>query len=342
MTVRKIPLRLRQRAGALAVDSFFRLASRAGQLHPASRPERHGLERVRDIAYRQPVRRAHLLDVYRPVRRAEPLPAVLYVHGGGFRILSKDSHWIMGLAFARRGMVVFNVSYRLAPEHPFPAAVEDVCAAYRWVVDNAAAWGADPTRLVLAGESAGANLVTALTVAACWRRPEPWAREVFDTGIVPRAVLPACGMHQVSDPGRFGRRRSLNKFLDDRLQEVSEAYLRGVPPEAGPALDLADPLVFLERGPAPERPLPSFFAGVGTRDPLLDDTRRLAAALERHGADVQAAYYPGELHAFHALVFLRQARRFWGDTYRFLDRVLGAVPELGHPARERGRGPGER
>jgi acetyl esterase len=318
------PARLRQHAGAFAVDSFFRLASRAGRLHPAARPERHGLERVRDVPYRDTGLPEHLLDVYRPSRREGPLPAVLYLHGGGFRILSKDSHWIMGLAFARRGMVVFNVSYRLAPRHPFPAAVEDVFAAYRWVVDNAATWGADPTRIVVAGESAGANLAMAVTLASCWRRPEPFAREVFETGVVPRAVLPACGMYQITDPDRFRRRRvDLHPFFRDRLHEVAEAYLRGVPEDGDPAArDLADPVVFLERGQPPDRPLPPFFAGVGTRDPLLDDTRRLARALEALGAPVEARYYRGELHAFHAVVFLPQARRFWADTYAFLDRTV--------------------
>lgn len=314
------PRRLRRHAGAFVVDSFFRLASRAGELHPHSRPEHHGLERIRDVAYRAPHHPDHLLDVYRPILREEPLPTVLYVHGGGFRILSKDTHWIMGLAFARRGMVVFNASYRLAPRHPFPAAIEDVCAAYQWVVEHAAEWGGDPKRIILAGESAGANLITALAVATCWRREEPHARAVFDTGVVPLAVLPACGMHQVTDPERFLRRRKLHAFLHDRLLEVSEAYLG----RATGCLDLADPLCILEKAPPPDRPLPPFFAGVGTADPLLDDTRRLAAALGRLGADVEVAYYPGELHAFHALVFRRPARRFWRDTYRFLDRVLEA------------------
>jgi acetyl esterase len=188
-------------------------------------------------------------------------------------------------------------------------------------VANAAAWGADPTRLVVAGESAGANLATGLAVASCWRRPEPFAREVFDSGVVPRAVLPACGIHQVTDPERIGRRRDkVPTFLRDRVREVAEAYLQGVPD--GTDLDLADPVVFLERAAAPERSLPAFFAGVGTRDPLLDDTRRLARALETLGAPVEARYYRGELHAFHAVVFLPNARRFWADTYRFLDRTL--------------------
>jgi acetyl esterase/lipase len=131
--------RLRRRVGAAVVDGFFRGVSRAGQLHPAARPERHRVEVLRDISYAPSNLAEHRLDIYRPTDRTGPLPIVLYVHGGGFRILSKDTHWLMALAFARRGYVVFNVGYRLAPEHPFPAAVEDVCAAYAWVVQNGAA-----------------------------------------------------------------------------------------------------------------------------------------------------------------------------------------------------------
>src|SRR5690606_5988723 len=122
----------------------------------------------------------HRLDVYRPAHAEGPRPVVLYVHGGGFRILSKETHWLMGLYFARRGYVVFNIGYRLAPKHPFPAALEDSADALGWVVQNAHRYGGDPTRLVLAGESAGANLVTSLTLACCYRREEPYARRVFD------------------------------------------------------------------------------------------------------------------------------------------------------------------
>src|SRR5262249_8451053 len=151
----------------------------------------------------------HRLDVYRPLRerRSAPWPVVLYVHGGGFRILSKDTHWMMGLAFARNGYLVFNINYRLAPRHPFPAALSDAADAYAGVARNAASFGGDLSRLVVAGESAGANLAAALAVAACYRRSEPWSRTVWDTGLVPRAALPACGILQVSDTERFSRRR---------------------------------------------------------------------------------------------------------------------------------------
>jgi len=320
---------LRKEAGAFLIDSFFAGLSRVGRLHPQADPRRHGIEVQRDVPYRASGLREHTLDVYRP-RDARGLgPAVLYVHGGGFRILSKDTHWIMALAFARRGYTVFNMSYRLAPRDPFPAAIEDVCAAYTWLAQHGERYGADMQQLVLAGESAGANLVTALTLATCWPRAEPWAQEVFATGLVPLATIPACGMLQVSDPGRMRRRKpNLSQFVDDRLAEVSENYLSGKAPADPRTMELADPLVTLEHAGKPARPLPAFFAAVGTRDPLLDDTRRLHVAVQRLGGVSEARYYQGEMHAFHALVFRPNAQQCWRDTFAFLDRHAPA----GRPA----------
>ena len=88
-------------------------------------------------------------------------------------------------------------------------------------------------------------------------------------------------------------------------------------------LALADPLVLLEQGGAPDRPLPPFFAPVGTRDPLLDDTRRLRDAIERLGGVCDARFYKGGIHAFHAFVWDELARACWKDQFEFLDRYVG-------------------
>ena len=322
MTREPLSTRLRRNAGALAVDNFFRGASALGRLHPRARPERQGVRVVRDLPYTSSGRREHLLDVYRPAHGSGPWPVVLYVHGGGFRILSKDTHWVMGLAFARAGYLVFNISYRLAPQHPFPAAVEDCADAYRWVVEHAETYGGDLDRLVIAGESAGANLATSLAVMACFERPEGYAQKMFDTGVVPKAFLPYCGMLQVSDAARFKRRKPhMSTFINDRLMEVSASYLGGR--DFGRELDLADPLTVLERDDSASRPVPPCLATVGTADPLLDDTRRLKVALDRRGAECEAIYYPREVHAFHAMVWRAQAKRCWADSYRFLERHVG-------------------
>lgn len=315
--------RLRRRTGSVLVDSFFRGLAGAGRLHPRARPEAHNVEVTHNVPYRQTGLAEHLLDVYRPAGAAPAalLPTVLYVHGGGFRILSKDTHWLMGLAFARRGYVVFNISYRLAPAHPFPAALEDACSALGWVAEHAGSYGGDASRLVLAGESAGANLVTSLAVVTSYPRSEPWARAVWDSGLKPRAVVPACGMLQVSNPERFRQRwPHMKAFINDRLLEVSEAYLEGSTSQASETMDLADPLVLLERGIQPERPLPPFFVPCGTKDPLIDDSQRLAVALEQLGVEHEAKYYPGEVHAFHAMIWRRNARRCWAHTFSFLER----------------------
>ena len=315
---------VRQRALARVSETAFRTAAAAASLHPMANPQRHDVEVIRDIAYTSSGSVDHTLDIYRPTARSGPFPIVFYVHGGGFSILSKDTHWIMALSYARMGYLVFNISYRLAPRHPFPAAIEDTFVAWEWMVRNAAAWEGDLDRIVVAGESAGANLVSSLAIATSYRRSEPHAARAFDLGVSPRVAVPACGIFQVSDAERFGKRRRLPAMIRSTIEDISLMYLRGVDLAQEGVLDLADPVVFFERGVQPDRPLPAFFLPVGTRDPLLDDTRRMRRALDALGTPVRAAYYPGELHAFHALVWRQLARDCWADIFAFVDQHLRA------------------
>jgi acetyl esterase len=314
-----LPARLRQRAGAAIVDNALHAAFHAARLHPRARPERHGVERLRDLAYGP--HPEHRLDVWRPTDARTPRPVVLYVHGGGFRILSKDSHWIMALAYARAGCVVFNVDYRLAPRHKFPAAIEDVNLAFRWAVENAPRFGGDPARVAVGGESAGANLVTSLVVSTCFERSEPWARATFETGVVPRVVFASCGLYEVSDVERFRRRRALPVWLHDRLHEVEEAYLHGVR-ATEEELELANPLRVFESTRAPARALPAFHLPCGTADPLLDDTRRLAAALRVRGVRVEERIYVGQPHGVDVMIWTQAARDCWRERYAMLDELL--------------------
>lgn len=319
--------RVAQSAGGWVSERFFHSLARVGQLHPRADPAVHGVEVIHDLSYAgvgpRFDSRSHRLDVYRPVAATKPLCTVLYIHGGAFQSLSKDTHWIMGLAFARQGYLVLMINYRLAPKYKFPAAAEDVAQAYQWVVGHAADFGGDPSRIVVAGESAGANLATALTLMTCFERPETWAADVFATGVVPAACLPACGLLQVSDARRFARRRRMPRIIRDQIESCERALLHGAALGVG-GTDLADPLLVLESGIQPARGIPPFFALVGTRDPLLDDTRRLEAALRARGADVEARYYPRGVHGFHAVPVLPYARRSWSDQFAFLDRVLAA------------------
>jgi acetyl esterase len=316
-----------RRTRSFAAETFFQTLASLGALHPAAAPRRHGIEVERDLVYGDDAR-WHQLDVYRPIHRPKPWPVVFYVHGGAFHLLSKDTHWLMGLVFARYGYLVVNISYRLAPTHPYPAAIEDTCTAYRWLASRIGELGGDPDRVAVAGESAGGNLITALALTTCQRRSEPWARAVFDTGLRPKAVLPFCAMLEVSRPERFSERRRLPRWIDGMIRDASASYLHGYPPAPGPETELADPLRVLETAAGLsheshfERPLPAFFAPVGTRDPLLDDTRRLEKALTALSVPCEARYYPGGIHAFHAMVWNPAARRCWRDALAFLDRHM--------------------
>ncbi|HVY13579.1 MAG TPA: alpha/beta hydrolase, partial [Rhodopila sp.] len=100
------------------------------------------------------------LRIYTPLGEG-PFPLIVYFHGSGFVVCSLDTHDLLCRNLcAGTGCVVVSVDYRLAPEHKFPAAVEDCLAATRWAQANASGLGADPGRVIVAGDSAGGNLAT--------------------------------------------------------------------------------------------------------------------------------------------------------------------------------------
>src|SRR5689334_11122171 len=105
--------------------------------------------------------------LYVPSRAVASGPLLVYFHGGGWVYGDLDSHDPTCRFLAERsGVRVLSVDYRLAPEHPFPAAYDDAVAAYRWVVEHAAELGGDPTRLAVGGDSAGGNLAALVALTA--------------------------------------------------------------------------------------------------------------------------------------------------------------------------------
>ncbi|MGH7864534.1 MAG: alpha/beta hydrolase, partial [Candidatus Binataceae bacterium] len=94
-----------------------------------------------------------------------PFPVVVYLHGGGWVAGSPKSHQKLGMQFAESGYLCINADYRLAPEHPFPAGLDDCVFAIKWAADNAKRWNGNASRLAVGGDSAGANL-TAASLAA--------------------------------------------------------------------------------------------------------------------------------------------------------------------------------
>lgn len=309
-----------------AVEQLYLQAAHWARKVPNANPARHGVEVLRDLRYDEGSGLdAHLMDLYRPTERKGLLPVVLYIHGGGFRILSKETHWIFGLGFARQNYLVFNTNYRLAPEHAFPAGASDVCKAYAWVVQNAERFGGDPEQIIIAGESAGANLATMLAIATCSKRPETWAQEVLHAP-PPIAVMPSCGLHQVSEIARFAKRRKLPRVVAIELEQIAIDYLGGQVTSAGTDQGtsdaMANPLLLLEAGLELVRELPPFMTTVGTKDPLLDDTRRLSRALEEMQVPCEMRYYPGEVHAFQAMVWRAAAKEWWAHSLGFMEEAV--------------------
>ncbi|RFS84333.1 alpha/beta hydrolase [Actinomadura spongiicola] len=229
------------------------------------------------------------LKVVRPLADG-PAPTVVYFHPGGF--IMGSAHLMQDVA--RRlahdlGAWVVSVDYRLVPEHPFPAAVEDAAAALRWTVDSIGDLGGDPARIGLAGESSGANLaaVTAL-----------WARD---------AGVPVAGQLLASPVTNFAARypsvdeNAEGCFLtrDDlaviRWHYVGDDEARALDPRVSPAL-----------APDPGGVAPAV-VGVAGFDPLRDDGIVHAARLLDAGVPTALRVYPGLIHPFFGMPGLSPA-----------------------------------
>ena len=338
--------RLRRQVNNIVGEGFFGTLSRLGRLHPMAKPAKHGVQVIRDIEYlRERQSSPHPRYLSSPPTGPARFPSSSTCTAAASTCCRRTP--IGSWAWRSRALATSCSTWTTGwlPKNPFPAAVSDICAALEWVSENARAHGGDLGRLVFAGESAGGNLATALTICCCYRRPEPFAQRAFATGLVPTAVAPACAPLQVSNPGRLNRKRKLPRWVNEILEGINEAYLGNLHDPAPGELDLADPLHVFERREHPDRALPAFFVPIGTRDPLLDDTRRLDRALKALGVECEARYYEGELHAFHALVWRRQATAMLARATRLLGtraptptRAAPRVRRAGLDAAHRSRG----
>jgi len=237
------------------------------------------------------------LRLHRP-HDALPAAALVYLHGGGFVLGSLETHdRIMRLLARHAGVTVIGVDYALAPETRFPRQLEQIVAA---IGQLPARFGLDPARIALAGDSAGANLALAATLGL---RPRG--------GALPVALLLYYGSYGLRDSGS----RRLYGGAWDGLSEAELAfyrrcYLRGPEDER----DLRYDLLASDLAGTP----PCFIAPCAL-DPLLDDSRALAALLEERGTPVELRVYDGVLHGFlHLSRMLDAALTAIQDGARFL------------------------
>jgi virginiamycin B lyase len=204
--------------------------------------------------------------------------AVLYVHGGGFVMAQPDIERVMAYRLSQTlRRPVRHVDYRLAPAHPFPAAMDDVVAAYRAVL----AEGVRPEDVLVFGESAGgAVALSALLELKRLGAPMPRAAALF----APVTDLTLSGASLRADAG-------LDILRPDLLAVSVAAYLDGAEPDRAPQSPLHGDLAGL----------PPLLVAVGGDEVLLDDSLRLARAAREAGVDVRLEVHEGLPHAFHAL-----------------------------------------
>lgn len=303
----------------IATDAGMHVAAGLADRLPSIRQRMADTRLIEDVEYARHGRTTLRLDVLQP-KGPGAHPTVIYLHGGAFAVGSKRSHRALAAAYASQGYLVFNVDYRLAPEFPYPAAIEDASAAWSWVTAHLEAYGGDPNRIVLAGESAGANLALSVTLSCCTPRPEAFAAPLYAQRVRPAAALLYYGFLQASEPARY-RRAGVSALAARVATEAAASYLGPAATRPGDEHALADPLCVVEAMQPPMQ-LPPMFIAAGTKDPVAADSQRLERALERLGSPCSAHYYAGEVHGFHVMFWRENAMKCWRDSFAFLSGIV--------------------
>lgn len=218
--------------------------------------------------------------IYRPPSDDAAPPTVVFIHGGGWTVGDLDSYDGQArMHAAGAGAVVVSIDYRLAPEHPYPAAVDDVWAATRWVAENAAELGADPDRLAVAGDSAGGNLAAVV------------AQSARDAGIPLRFQLlwyPSTTFDT-----------SLPSFVENAQAPILDlAACKGFTRWYIGDTDLSEPPVTLVPARGNLAGLPPAYIAVAGHDPLRDDGLRYAELLTAAGVPVELHHAESLVHGY--------------------------------------------
>lgn len=238
---------------------------------------------------------------------ADARRVVLYLHGGGYVIGSIDSHRELVARISRSsGARGLAIDYRMAPEHPFPAAVDDAVAAYRWLLGQ----GVAPSGIAIAGDSAGGGLAIATLVALKQAgEPLPAAGVCFS----PWVDLEGIGESMIA-------RDALDPMVHkDGLVAMAAMYLAG----ADPHTPLAAPLYADLSG------LPPLLIQVGTEETLFDDSTRLATRARAAGVDVTLEEWNDLFHVFQAFAMLPEARNATDKAGAFIREKTAATVGAG-------------
>lgn len=242
--------------------------------------------RTRDTVAGDGTGRGPRMRIYRPRSAGRPLPALLYAHGGAFISGDLDFEHPRCLEMCREtATAVISVDYRLAPEHPFPAGLDDCVAVYRWLLDQGPSIGIDTTRVAVGGSSAGA----ALAAAVCLRArdlglPLPALQMLLCPVTDNRLATPS--MERFTDTPAWDARNCAHMWRHYLGPSAGDGE---VSPYAAPAraADLSG--------------LPPAYIMTAELDPLRDEGERYGRALSEAGVATEAHRFAGAFHAFDTL-----------------------------------------
>jgi acetyl esterase/lipase len=220
----------------------------------------------RNLAYGEYAGEQLTFDVYRPDSRG-PHPAVLIIHGGGWQHGDKKAHERTGMMLAENGYAAFSINYRLAPKHPYPAALDDCQRAVRWIRYNAPDFDVDPERIGALGDSAGGHLASLLGLLG--------TRSNRDTVLARESsrVQAVVNYYGPSDLSRL--------WAVEAVRPLLSAWLGGSPEEQAKRYRAASPLAAVNGKAAP------FLIFHGDKDELVPDEQAglLHEALRKSGAE---------------------------------------------------------
>jgi acetyl esterase/lipase len=253
-----------------------------------------------------------VVRTYRPRAASGPLPAVLWIHGGGFVVGSIEAEHLGCVQASRAlGALVVSVEYRLAPEHPFPAGVEDCYAALQWLGAHARDLGVAPDRIAVAGSSAGGGLAAAVALMA---RDRGGPRLCFQMLNIPELDdrLETASMRGFTDTPMWNRPNAELSWRYYLGVAEGSAAPRQVSPYAAPsrAEDLSG--------------LPPAYVATAELDPLRDEGIAYALALLQAGVPVELHHFAGTFHGSALVTTAEVSRRQQAEILDALRRGLGA------------------
>jgi acetyl esterase len=309
------PVRLDGQRLATDVQLMLRLMrwtlTHGAETYPVPRGRRALVDHTALTAGSQPVGSTRELTVaglparlYVPTGAATPGPLLVFLHGGGFVYGDLASHDAACRHLAEHsGVRVLAVDYRLAPEHPFPAAYDDAQAAYRWALEHAAELGTTRERLAVGGDSAGANLAAGVAIEAA-RDGLPLAFQLL--------------VYPVTDAVRGTRSARLfgsGFYLTAAFMDLVTGHYLG-------ATDPRDPRVSPAYADLPAGLAPALVVTAGF-DPLRDEGEAYARQLEAAGVTVELRRFPDQVHGFLNIVGIGTSSR--AANAEIADRLRAAM-----------------